>query len=114
MRREQLSTAAVLMLSSLAEGPRHGYAIRKDVARRTDDDVRLGITTLYRLLKGLLDGGLVEEASQRPAPELDDERRRYFRITPAGRRALTAEIRRLERVLAAAQGRTAGVQGRRS
>jgi DNA-binding PadR family transcriptional regulator len=104
MKDTKLPTGAMLILASLADGDRHGYAIRKDVAARTGDDVRLGVTTLYRLLKGLLDAGLVEEPAQRPAPALDDERRRYYRITRAGRSALAAEIRRLERVLAAARG----------
>ena len=103
MDESKLSTNAMLILASLAEGERHGYAIRKDVSERTGDDVRLGVTTLYRLLKQLLDADLVEESDKRPAPALDDERRRYFRITKAGRLALGAEIRRLERVLAAAR-----------
>jgi DNA-binding PadR family transcriptional regulator len=103
MAEAKLQANAMLILSSLADGERHGYAIRKDIERRTGEDVRLGVTTLYRLLKQLLDGGLVEESEHRPAPALDDERRRYYRITAAGRRALTAEIRRMERVLAAAR-----------
>ena len=103
MSEQKLQPNAVLILSSLAEGDRHGYAIRKDIARRTGEDVRLGVTTLYRLLKQLLDSGLVDESDHRPAPALDDERRRYYRITAAGRRALTGEIRRMERVLAAAR-----------
>ena len=103
MAEQKLQANAMLILSSLAEGERHGYAIRKDIERRTGDDVKLGVTTLYRLLKQLLDGGLVAESEHRPAPALDDERRRYYRITSAGRRALTAEIRRMERVLAAAR-----------
>ena len=103
MAEQKLQANAMLILSSLAEGDRHGYAIRKDIERRTGDDVKLGVTTLYRLLKQLLDGGLVGESEHRPAPALDDERRRYYRITSAGRRALTAEIRRMERVLAAAR-----------
>jgi DNA-binding PadR family transcriptional regulator len=107
MTERALPTGAVLILASLADGDRHGYAIRKDVARRTDDEVRLGVTTLYRLLAQVLDAGLVEESPRRPAPELDDERRRYYRLTPSGRRTLAAEIRRLERVLAAARSSTA-------
>jgi DNA-binding PadR family transcriptional regulator len=102
------------MLSSLADGPRHGYAIRKDIARRTDHEVRFGVTTLYRMLKQLLDAGFVEESPARPSPELDDERRRYFRITPAGRRALGAEIKRLEHILDAARRPAIVVKGRRS
>ena len=103
MGEQKLQANAMLILSSLADGDRHGYAIRKDIERRTGEDVKLGVTTLYRLLKQLLDGGLVEESEHRPAPALDDERRRYYRITTSGRRALTAEIRRMERVLAAAR-----------
>jgi DNA-binding PadR family transcriptional regulator len=94
---------AVLILSSLADDRRHGYAIKKDIAVRTGGDVRLGSTTLYRLLGQLLDDGLIEEDGSRPSPALDDERRRYYRITPAGRRALAAELMRLERVLVAAR-----------
>ena len=63
--------------------------------------MRLGSTTLYRTLGQLLDAGLIEEARARPAPQLDDERRRYFHITAAGRRELAAERRLLERVLVA-------------
>jgi len=92
---------ALLILASLADADRHGYAIRKDVTERSGGEVRLGSTTLYRRLGQLLDEGLIEEARARPAPQLDDERRRYFHITPAGRRALAAELRRLERVLLA-------------
>ena len=72
---------ALLILGSLADADRHGYAIRKDVAERSGGDVRLGSTTLYRMLGQLLDEGLIEEARSRPAPQLDDERRRYFHIT---------------------------------
>jgi len=94
---------ALLILASLSDEARHGYAIKKDVAARAAGDVRLGSTTLYRLLGQLLDQGLIEEQHARPSPALDDERRRYYRVTAAGRRALSAELRRLERVLTAAQ-----------
>ena len=95
------SYTALLILASLADADRHGYAIRKDVTSRSGGTVRLGSTTLYRLLGQLLDEGLIEEARTRPAPQLDDERRKYFHLTPAGRRGLAAEARRLERVLLA-------------
>jgi len=98
-----LSPNAVLILATLAEGYRHGYAIRRDVDSRTGGAVRLGVTTLYRLLRQLLQAGLVEESARRPSPQFDDERRRYFSITPAGRRALRTELQKLERVLAAAR-----------
>lgn len=103
MEEAQLSAKAVLILATLADGYRHGYAIRKEIESRTEGAVRLGVTTLYRLLRQLLAAGLVEESARRPLPQFDDERRRYFSITPAGRRALRAELARLERVLAAAR-----------
>jgi DNA-binding PadR family transcriptional regulator len=96
---DKLPEAALFILSSLGEGPKHGYAIRKDIARRAGNDMQPRVTTLYRLLRQLLDAKLVEEIDDRPAPELDDERRRYYRITAAGRRALAVEVRRLERLL---------------
>lgn len=99
MSASRLQPNALLILSSLVDEERHGYAIRKDIAARCGE--QLGITTLYRLLNNLLDAGLVVESPRRPAPVEDDERRRYFRITAAGRRALRAEVGRLERVLAA-------------
>src|SRR5918993_5909025 len=92
---------ALLILASLADADRHGYAIKKDIVDRTAGEVRLGSTTLYRLLGQLLDAGLIEEARTRPAAPLDDERRRYFHITAAGRRALATELRIMERVLLA-------------
>ena len=110
--KEDLTTTSMLILSSLADGERHGYAIRKDVARRTSEQVKIGVTTLYRLLKQLLDTGYIAESDARPAPELDDDRRRYFRITPSGRRALAAEVKRLENVLAAARASLAGARSR--
>jgi DNA-binding PadR family transcriptional regulator len=97
------SPRSLLILASLADGERHGYAIKKDVATRTGGEVRLGSTTLYRLLGQLLDDGLIEESDDRPAAHLDDERRRYYRITAAGKRSLAAELRRLERLVLAAR-----------
>src|SRR5687768_4704250 len=97
---------AVLILASIAEEERHGYAIKKDVERRTSGDVRLGSTSLYRLLGQLLDDGLITERA--PAASEADQRRRYYRVTAAGRRELAAELARLERVLLAA--RTAPVK----
>ena len=92
---------ALLILASLADGDRHGYAIKKDIADRSGGHIRLGSTTLYRLLGQLLDDGLIEESASRPPSQLDDERRRYFRITGKGREALLVEARLLERVLLA-------------
>jgi DNA-binding PadR family transcriptional regulator len=105
MRSRPLSTVAVLILSSLAETSRHGYNLKKDVKERSGGDVAPGATSLYRTLWQLEDDGLIAESHERPAPQHDDERRKYFQITAAGRRALTAELARLERLIAAARAR---------
>ncbi len=83
------------ILLALEEGERHGYGIIKEVERSTDGQIRLEPSPLYRRLKRLLDGGIVEEADKRPVPELDDERRRYYRLTDHGHALLAAEAQRL-------------------
>ena len=105
MPQKPLSTVAVLVLSSLAEASRHGYSLKKDVKERSGGDVTPGATSLYRTLWQLQDDGLIAESRARPAPQYDDDRRRYFQITAAGRRALTAELARLERFISAARPR---------
>lgn len=90
-----LPEAALHILMALAEDDRHGYAIIQDVAARTRGEVKLGPGTLYRSIQRMLEQGLIEETRERPAPELDDERRRYYRITPLGKAAARAEARRL-------------------
>ena len=90
-----LSEAAFHILVALAEGDRHGYAILQEVAERTRGQVRLGPGTLYRSIQRMLEQGLIEEPRERPAAELDDERRRYYRITALGRTAAGAEAARL-------------------
>lgn len=88
-----------ILLSLAAEGgreSRHGYAIIQDVADRTDGAVRLSAGTLYRSIQRMLEQGLLEELRQRPAPEDDDERRRYYRITRFGEAVARAEARRLQ------------------
>ena len=105
MLAKPLSSLAVLVLSSLAETPRHGYSLKKDVKDRSGGDVAPGATSLYRTVWQLLDLGLIAECRDRPAPEHDDSRRRYFQITTAGRRALVTELSRLERLIAAARPR---------
>jgi DNA-binding PadR family transcriptional regulator len=110
--RGDLSTTAMLILSSCAQGPLHGYAIGKDIERRTDGAVRPGTTSLYRTIRELLDAGLLTDAPG-PVPKAsDDERRRYFRTTKAGREALAAEMSRLQRVLAATKAGLAAHRGR--
>lgn len=87
------------ILVALADEDRHGYAIMQDVAARTDGALKLGAGTLYRSVQRMLEQGLIAEVSARPAPEIDDERRRYYRITPFGRAVARAEARRLAQML---------------
>jgi DNA-binding PadR family transcriptional regulator len=93
------------ILLSLAEGERHGYGITQDIAGRTSARMRIEPGNLYRALKAMLDQGLIEESDKRPAPDLDDERRRYYRITTKGRLVAEAETARLEAVVADARAR---------
>ena len=86
-------------LVSLADGDKHGYAILKEIARRTDGAVRLSAGTLYALLSRATADGLIEESDERPDFALDDERRRYYRLTALGRRVAVAEIARLESIV---------------
>jgi DNA-binding PadR family transcriptional regulator len=90
-----LPPATFHILMALAEEDRHGYAILQDVAARTRGEVKLGAGTLYRSIQRMLEQGLILETRERPAPELDDERRRYYRITPFGASVARAEARRL-------------------
>ena len=90
-----LPEATLHILMALAEEDRHGYAILQEVARRTRGEVRLGPGTLYRSIQRMLEQGLIVETDERPAPEEDDERRRYYRITPFGSAVARAEAQRL-------------------
>jgi len=90
-----LSPQVFHILLALVDGARHGYGITQDVERETDGAIRLGPGTLYGALKRLVGAGWVEESDRRPDPELDDERRRYYRLTPTGRRILGADATRL-------------------
>ncbi len=83
------------ILVALADGELHGYAILQDVANRTGGEVQLGAGTLYRAIHRMLEAGLVVETTERPDPALDDERRRYYRITPLGAAVVRAEAARL-------------------
>jgi DNA-binding PadR family transcriptional regulator len=100
-----LSTPMLHTLLALADGEKHGYAIIKEIARRTADDVRLSPGTLYTLVKRALDDGLIVESDERPDPALDDERRRYYKLTTLGRNVLEAEMARLEAILVMARGK---------
>ncbi len=95
------------VLLSLADQEQHGYGIMQEVLERTGGKVRLWPATLYGTLKRLIDADLIEESDERPAPEQDDARRRYYRLTKLGRRILAAESERLEdlvRVIYAKRG----------
>jgi DNA-binding PadR family transcriptional regulator len=87
------------VLLSLADEEQHGYGIMQEVLQRTGGKVRLWPATLYGTLKRLMDEELIEESGDRPAPELDDARRRYYRLTRLGRRVLAAESARLEELV---------------
>jgi DNA-binding PadR family transcriptional regulator len=90
-----LPLATFHILVALAEGDRHGYAIIQDVAARTGGALRLSAGTLYRSIQRMLEDGLILEVRERPAPEHDDERRRYYRLTPFGAAVARAEAARL-------------------
>lgn len=94
-----LPTATFHILVALAGDDLHGYAIMQDVTARTGGSLKLSAGTLYRSVQRMLEQGLIIEISARPAPEMDDERRRYYRITPFGRSVATAEARRLAQML---------------
>ena len=94
-----LQPATFHILLSLAEEERHGYAIIKDVETSTNGELRLSPGTLYRSIQRMLEEGLIVESGRRPARALDDERRRYYRITSAGIAAARAELRRLAEMI---------------
>lgn len=100
-----LTPAVLHILLALAGDELHGYAIMQEVARLTDGRLRLGPGTLYRSIRGMLEEGLIEEAAERPDPALDDERRRYYRLTDFGQRVGQAEMERLARLVDVAQAR---------
>ncbi len=99
-----LPSAVFHILMALAGGERHGYAIIQDIAARTENQLRLGAATLYRSLQRMLEQGLIAESGDRPAPELDDQRRRYYRITRFGESVARAEVRRLTDLVRLARG----------
>ena len=102
---EPLTPPVFHILLALADEERHGYGIMQDVARQTNDALQMGPGTLYGCLKRMLAAGLVEEAEERPDPEMDDERRRYYCLTTQGRRAVRAEAQRLATALSAAKSK---------
>lgn len=100
-----LSPAIHHILLALVDEERHGYAIMLEVSRLTSGATKMGPGTLYGTLKRMLAAGLVEEADERPDPELDDERRRYYRITPLGAQVLRAETSRVSLLVSAARAK---------
>jgi DNA-binding PadR family transcriptional regulator len=94
-----LPPATFHILLAVAEEDRHGYAIIQDVAVRTNGALKLSAGTLYRSIQRMLEQGLIVETQDRPAPELDDERRRYYRIAPLGAAVARAEARRLAQLV---------------
>ena len=100
-----LTPAMFHILLALADGEKHGYAILKEVARRTADKVQLSAGTLYGNLSRLESGGLIAESNHRPEVGLDDERRRYYRLTEFGRAVAVAEAKRMEQALVQARAK---------
>lgn len=100
-----LTTPMLHTLLAVADGEKHGYAIIKEISRRTGDSVRLGAGTLYALVKRALADGLIVESDDRPDPSLDDERRRYYRLTALGRAVVEAEVSRLEAIVGMARAK---------
>ena len=94
-----LPAATFHILMAVAEEDRHGYAIIQDVAIRTGGELKLSAGTLYRSIQRMLEQGLLLETQERPAPELDDQRRRYYRITPLGSAVAQAEAARMSKLV---------------
>jgi DNA-binding PadR family transcriptional regulator len=103
---EPLTPAVFHILLSLAEGEQHGYSIMQEVAARTDNTMVMGPGTLCGTLKRMLEAGLIEESGERPDPALDDQRRRYYRLTREGRRAAVLEAERLEGLVRTARAKS--------
>ena len=98
------------IMLSLAGGEQHGYGIMQDVLQLTGGKVRLWPATLYGSIKRLIEAELIQESDERPAPELDDARRRYYRLTPLGKRVLDAECTRLQELVRTVQSKRGRVK----
>lgn len=113
MTRKRLDPESLLPLTpgmfqvliALADGEKHGYAIIKEVARRTAGEVALSAGTLYTIIRRFEQEGVLEESAERPDAALDDERRRYYRVTDFGRDVARAEARRMETALGMARAK---------
>lgn len=98
-----LSPAVFHILLALADSERHGYGIMQEIFHKTDGAVRMGPGTLYGTIKRMLADGLIQETDERPDPTMDDERRRYYRLTDFGQRVMQAEAQRLAQIVRIAQ-----------
>lgn len=96
---QPLTPTVFHMLLALADGEKHGYAIMKAVEEDTNGDMKIRIGSLYGSIQRMVAADLIKESEERPVHELDDERRRYYRLTKYGRRVLQAEARRLAAVV---------------
>jgi DNA-binding PadR family transcriptional regulator len=109
-----LTPAVLDIMVALGDEEMHGYAIMQEVRRRTAGKRRLAPGTLYRSLKQMEERGWVAEAQERPDPSLDDERRRYYRLTDLGRKVASAELERLEDLVRAGRSKGFAPSGRPS
>jgi DNA-binding PadR family transcriptional regulator len=100
-----LSPTIFHMLLALGEGERHGYALKREILQRTGGKLNLGSGALYGSINKMLEQGLIEESEERPDAHLDDERRRYYRITPLGKRVAQAEAMRMRQLVQLAEAR---------
>jgi DNA-binding PadR family transcriptional regulator len=98
-----LKPVDLLILTMLAGGERHGYGVRQDIADHTGGTILLEAGNLYRSIRRMLDDGLLQESGRRPSQDIDDERRRYYRLTVLGRRVLAAEALRLRQLVRLAE-----------
>ena len=101
-----LTPAVFHILLALANQERHGYGIMQEVAAMTQDQVQMGPGTLYGSIKRMIKADLIEESDERADPALDDQRRRYYRLTPFGRQVLAAEAQRLSRLVHLAEAKS--------
>jgi DNA-binding PadR family transcriptional regulator len=100
-----LTPAVFHVLLALADGERHGYAIMQEVAASTDGQIKMGPGTLYGTIKRLLEIRLIEESDERPDPKMDDERRRYYRLSALGQKVVRAEAQRYAAMVEVARGK---------
>ncbi len=100
-----LTPVVFQMLLALADGEKHGYGIMKTVEHETGGAMQIRVGTLYGSIKRMIAAGLIEESEERPDPDLDDERRRYYKLTALGQRALNAEAERLARLVVVARSK---------